>query len=326
VGGVLLLAARQIYLTHSYYRSFLNVEAQHLLDSVFVIMLTCLLAATLVRFLFQKKLPVTKLSLIFALVLKSTYSIVQFINRTPKRVKVTIDGETKVALLSVLVKFFYIPLMISFLLGNYHGLVNNVQVASHTELTFEIIFDLLVTALFTIDTLIFTCGYIFESDILQNRIRSVEPTVLGWVAALSTYPPFNGLTSQFIIMAGGATTFLAADVNANHIIKAIILLCHVIFVSASVALGTKASNLTNRGIVSRGPYTVIRHPAYLAKLTAWFLEGLLFAPNIGYFFGWAGFVFIYSMRAITEERHLSQDPDYIKYKQKVRWRIIPGLI
>jgi protein-S-isoprenylcysteine O-methyltransferase Ste14 len=29
------------------------------------------------------------------------------------------------------------------------------------------------------------------------------------------------------------------------------------------------------------------------------------------------------MRAITEERHLSQDPDYIQYKKDVPYRFIP---
>jgi protein-S-isoprenylcysteine O-methyltransferase Ste14 len=326
VGGTILLAARQLYFSHTYYRSFLNSEAQNLLNIIFWAMLTSLTLSSLLRVLFQQKLPVTKLSLIFALILKSLYSLVQFINGSSQRVKVVIDRDTKIALLSLLVKFYYIPLMVSFFIGNYHGLMNNVQVASRANLTFEIIFDLLVSALFTIDILIFTFGYIFESDVLNNRIRSVEPTVLGWVAALSTYPPFNGITSQFIFMVTGAPTFLGANIHTNHIIKIGILLCHFTFVSASVALGTKASNLTNRGIVAKGPYAIIRHPAYLAKLTAWFLEGLLFAPNFGYFIGWAGFAAIYSVRAITEERHLSQDPDYVRYKQKIRWRIIPGLI
>jgi protein-S-isoprenylcysteine O-methyltransferase Ste14 len=35
--------------------------------------------------------------------------------------------------------------------------------------------------------------------------------------------------------------------------------------------------------------------------------------------------FIYFLRAITEERHLSNDPEYVAYAQKVRYRFIPGV-
>ena len=33
--------------------------------------------------------------------------------------------------------------------------------------------------------------------------------------------------------------------------------------------------------------------------------------------------FIYYMRAMTEERHLSLDPDYREYCKKVKYRFIP---
>jgi protein-S-isoprenylcysteine O-methyltransferase Ste14 len=35
---------------------------------------------------------------------------------------------------------------------------------------------------------------------------------------------------------------------------------------------------------------------------------------------------IYYLRAVTEERHLMNDPDYQAYCRKVRYRFIPGLI
>jgi len=35
---------------------------------------------------------------------------------------------------------------------------------------------------------------------------------------------------------------------------------------------------------------------------------------------------IYYVRAITEEPHLSLDPDYVKYCKHVKYRFIPGVI
>jgi protein-S-isoprenylcysteine O-methyltransferase Ste14 len=97
-----------------------------------------------------------------------------------------------------------------------------------------------------------------------------------------------------------------------------------IFAWASVALGWKASNLTNRGIVRSGPYRYVRHPAYAAKLLIWFIEGIFFGR---YFIGLLfGFTLIYVLRAWTEERHLSRDQDYLTYKNEVRWRYVPGIL
>jgi len=37
---------------------------------------------------------------------------------------------------------------------------------------------------------------------------------------------------------------------------------------------------------------------------------------------WTG---IYTVRALTEERHLKADPDYRAYCDRVKWRYIPRL-
>jgi len=31
------------------------------------------------------------------------------------------------------------------------------------------------------------------------------------------------------------------------------------------------------------------------------------------------------LRLFSEEKYLSQDPAYVEYKKKVRWRMIPGI-
>jgi protein-S-isoprenylcysteine O-methyltransferase Ste14 len=106
---------------------------------------------------------------------------------------------------------------------------------------------------------------------------------------------------------------------------------------ASLALGLKASNLTNRGIVSRGPYAFVRHPAYAAKNLAWWIGAL---PNLYFLFAaghakatayalfaLCGWTAIYALRAITEERHLLlADNGYAQYMARVKWRFIPRVI
>lgn len=325
-GSFLILTARAIYFQHNYYHGLLSYDSRELLNVVLWVLLALFVVDSLRNFLFTVDLKPTKMTLIFVVWLKVIYNIGQFANGKREYVKFNIDGQTKTALLALGVKFFYIPLMISFLTSNYAGVSIQVSSLPRDPVTFDVIFNLIVSALFTIDTLIFTFGYLIEADFLHNRIKSVEPTTLGWVAALSTYPPFNGVTSQFLLMVGGTANFIGQNLPVYQVVKVLILLCHFIFVASSVSLGFKGSNLTNRGIVTHGTYSIVRHPAYVTKLTAWFLEGVLFASNLAYFAGWAGFAVIYFVRAWTEERHLSQDPDYVEYKQQVKYRFIPGVI
>ena len=105
-----------------------------------------------------------------------------------------------------------------------------------------------------------------------------------------------------------------------------IVLLLFVYTWASVSLGTRASNLTNRGIVAKGAYKIVRHPAYIAKVTAWWVMLIpLLSNNPMVVTGMFVWTIIYFLRAVTEERHLSQDADYVAYCQKVKWRFIPGV-
>jgi protein-S-isoprenylcysteine O-methyltransferase Ste14 len=98
----------------------------------------------------------------------------------------------------------------------------------------------------------------------------------------------------------------------------------IIYTWASAALGPKASNLTNRGIVSKFPYSVVRHPAYICKVTMWWIT-LIPVINLSFFMGMLFWTIIYYFRSITEERHLMKDQEYVGYCKKVKWKFIPGV-
>ena len=245
--------------------------------------------------------------------------------------------------LALLLKFFFAPLMINWCLihianltGSLVGTFDALDSGTRGRLLFDnhvfwAVFQLL---LFT-DTLLFTIGYIVELPGLDNRIRSVEPTFFGWFICLICYPPFIDTTLRFLEWQSSdfpvfENTFVHLGVNIT------LLLAMTVFAWSSVALGFKASNLTNRGIVSRGPYRFVRHPAYAAKNFAWWLGAL---PALGFLLttgNWKGLAYsllallgwttIYVLRALTEERHLRLlDNGYAQYAHQVRWRFIPGV-
>lgn len=256
--------------------------------------------------------------------------------------KPRLTTATTQAGLTLLLKFFFAPLMINWCLAHIGDMLHNTRLVwSDIQAGYALraLFDhALFWALFQlilfVDTLLFTLGYLVEVPRLRNRIVSVEPTFLGWFVCLACYPPFNGHTGAFLTWQ--STDFPSFSNDTVHLfLNGCILGLMALYSWASIALGFKASNLTNRGIVCSGPYAFVRHPAYVAKNAAWWIGAL---PAFYSAFGGgiraglyaiactAGWSFIYYMRAITEERHLLRaNNGYAEYMRSVRWRFIPGI-
>ncbi|MEI6126519.1 MAG: isoprenylcysteine carboxylmethyltransferase family protein, partial [Pseudomonadota bacterium] len=237
-----------------------------------------------------------------------------------KGIKPYWNYQCRLGMLTLFVKLFYIPYLTSWAINNtFHQ--KNLMASFHGDL--ETVNAFLVALFIYIDTVIFAFGYMVEAGFLKNKIKSVEPTLLGWVVCLWCYPPFNvfsfkAFDQPIVSMAHEYPGWVHACMTC------LISALWGIFTWASLALGFKASNLTNRGIVASGPYRFARHPAYTAKVAIWIIQGIFFSQfTMGILLG---FVAIYFLRAWTEERHLSRDPEYLAYKKKVRWMFIPGVV
>ncbi len=281
----------------------------------------------------------------FALRRSRTRAIPIQTSRAPMSLPLSLrlSPATRQAGLALLLKFFFAPLMINWCLIHIANLsASLLQLFNGVEngLAGRALFD---TSLFWaafqlilfVDTLLFTLGYIIELPALGNRIRTVDPTFFGWFICLACYPPFNDFTVRFLEWQSSDFPHFANDF-VHVTINIVLLIALAIFSWASVALGFKASNLTNRGIVTHGPYAFVRHPAYAAKNLAWWLGAL---PTVGMMLAagnWKGMAYsllalfgwttIYVLRAITEERHLLlSNNGYAQYVQKVRWRFVPRI-
>ena len=197
------------------------------------------------------------------------------------------------------------------------------------------LFWFLFKVILFLDVFFFTIGYLVELRLLNNEIRSVDPTLLGWAVALACYPPFNYLTGA--ILSTPMVDFPQFDSDFTHVVmNGILLFLMAVFTSASVALNFKASNLTHRGIVTGGPYRFVRHPAYACKNIAWWIGSVPLFLTSFHESHWQAFLvlmsvmgwtLIYTFRAITEEEHLnSVDGEYREYCTKVPYRFLPGVI
>ena len=267
----------------------------------------------------------------------------------------------KQALMLIFIKVFFGCLMTSFLSNDINAIKNIVE--NYKNIFYDInsyfSFDYLkqifsangnffysstITILFSIDVLFFAMGYLTECAFLKNKIRTVDTSLFGIFFCLICYPPFNKTTTTFIgwNQSDNPDFLEALPPKLNITFRIFALFFLLIYALASVALFTKASNLTNRGTVSIFPYNIVRHPAYISKNMFWVLTTIpafVFPLNSPYFnlreyiirsllivLSLLLWIFIYYMRAITEERHLMQDPEYQEYAKKVRWRFIPFII
>src|SRR5947208_1452831 len=68
--------------------------------------------------------------------------------------------------------------------------------------------------LLMVDVAFFTVGYVIEIPALGNEIRTVDPTVSGWLVCLVCYPPFNQAFGAFFPWQ--ATDFPKFDHTAIH--------------------------------------------------------------------------------------------------------------
>lgn len=234
------------------------------------------------------------------------------------------------------VKAFFIPLMFTFLSNNINFLASfDYSVLQLTKMetymnsfNFSRVYDFFYTVIFTVDVIFAAVGYIVTLRVLNSQIRSVEPTVFGWVICIVCYPPFwAGLFSG---------TYFAYDNNvfwggwlSNHPIAYLlwgtaILILISIYSLATVALGYRFSNLTYRGLVTSGPYRFTKHPAYVCKCLSWWLVSIPFISGDTWYdsFRMSALLFgvctIYFLRARTEENHLSNYPEYVEYANWMR--------
>jgi protein-S-isoprenylcysteine O-methyltransferase Ste14 len=177
---------------------------------------------------------------------------------------------------------------------------------------------------FAMDLMFGTVGYLCTLRILDSHVRSAEPTALGWLVALICYQPFWSLISNQYIHYEGSMfwdNWLISVPVLRVIWGTVIIALLTCYALATISFGLRFSNLTNRGIVTSGPYRFTKHPAYIAKnLSYWmvavpFIEPLGWRVALTHCFALAAVNMLYFLRAKTEERHLMNDPDYRAYAE-----------
>ena len=188
--------------------------------------------------------------------------------------------------------------------------------------------------MFLVDVSIGTVGYLLTFRPLDSHIRSGNPFMQGWVAALMCYPPF------ILMSPGGPLDYGPGQIGwerawaaypAMQALWAFLLIAlTACYAWATVAFGIRFSNLTYRGVLTHGPYRFTKHPAYLSKNLFWWLGSLPFLSAAGSGDAIRNTVIlgaisgVYFWRARTEEWHLLRED--AAYGDYARWMARHGAI
>ncbi|TIX50542.1 methyltransferase family protein [Alteraurantiacibacter aquimixticola] len=236
---------------------------------------------------------------------------------------------------SWIIKGFFSAFMISILPAGFRGIVEAdlAQIAGNPVAVGMHLFELL----FVVDVQIGTVGYLLTFRPLDSHIRSGNPFLAGWLAALICYPPVvygfmgNGGIIQYEYNTAGWNHWLAGSDLVLWIWAGWLAFLTAIYAWATVAFGIRFSNLTYRGVLTNGPYRFTRHPAYLSKNLFWWCSAMPFLVTSGslvdvirntFFLGVVSA--IYYWRARTEEAHLLGEDE--KYRAYYDWMQENGAI
>ena len=230
-------------------------------------------------------------------------------------------GVVRQHLLGWLIKGFFLPLMYTYMCSDLERFLTY-DLGGLTS--FKAWFDFLYDQFYFIDVGLVSMGYLMSLRITDTHLRSAEPTMFGWIAALVCYEPFWSLIGrQYLAYDTGRPwgAWLWNTPIAYGLWGGTILALIAIYVWATVIFGARFSNLTHRGIITNGPYRWTKHPAYVAKNLSWWLLAVPFVAQmpidetLRHCLLLAALNLVYLARAKTEERHLSRDPDYVAYAQ-----------
>lgn len=227
-----------------------------------------------------------------------------------------------------LVKAFFMPLMISYMIGSTQGLIHAPVEFPDFQAAYQFGHAIIMFA----DLLYAAIGYVVTLRILNAHIRSSEPTFRGWVVAIACYTPFWDvmLFSRFFDYSDEIFWYNWLE---NYPVIEVVWGCAIlglltVYSLATVCLGIRFSNLTYRGLITSGPYRFTKHPAYVTKNISWWLVSVPFLSNEGWDVALthcALLIFVnvvYYLRARTEELHLSNYPEYVEYALAMNERSI----
>jgi len=161
---------------------------------------------------------------------------------------------------------------------------------------------------------IFAVNFLFLGLFITRRAAKEETDSLPlWLLAIA------GTACPLLLRPSDGAGFMIIG-SIVQVTGIVLIVCGLLSLRRSFAVVPG-----NRGIRDGGLYRIIRHPLYFSELVA-LLGAVLVNPSVANWTIWLCEFSLQYARARAEENFLSSDPAYRAYSERVRYRLIPGLI
>jgi len=223
-----------------------------------------------------------------------------------------------------LIKGFFLPLNFDAavsLIKGFRGKEANIMTADWPGIIATLdhmIFAVLVIAIIP--------GYLFSMRILGTDLKKTDQTWFGWMVTFFCYPPINRGTHSgwfsYEHYVGSVFPWVAWFGSAgamSYTAGIALLFFYLVHYWGESICCMRSSHLSNRGIITNGPFRLTKHPVYVVKCFAWtvtflpFLSQNTLRGDLSHGLSFFAFCGVYFMRGWIEERLLSTDPDYVAY-------------
>jgi protein-S-isoprenylcysteine O-methyltransferase Ste14 len=151
--------------------------------------------------------------------------------------------------------------------------------------------------------------------ILTRRFATtVSMRPLDWALSLMA------VNAPLLVVPAAASTLIPPQIATTLMLAGM-----VIQIAAKAALWRSFGLVpANRGVKTKGPYRIVRHPMY-AGYTLTHIGFLLGFPSLQNSMLYLAALLIEVARVFREELVLNQDPVYRGYAARVRYRLLPGV-
>lgn len=195
------------------------------------------------------------------------------------------------------------------------------------KLALEYVSRVLLAALFFYFALIHVQAFIDSGKIIFLLVVIVESilVVLYVFRRVSQTISYNFVDWFYAIVGTAAPLFLIPSAVAiNESLGSALGIVGVSLSIPSILSLNRSFGIVpaNRGIQTKGMYTLVRHPIYATYVFTW--SGYLLASYSLYNVGIIAFsVALMVLRILKEEAHLLKSDEYQAYVKRVKWRIVP---
>ena len=174
-------------------------------------------------------------------------------------------------------------------------------------------------------------GYFVDKNIIDLLQVVTEGTMVGFVLFRRPTEDVSRKPQDWMLAWGGTLSRLCVRPVAHGMVAPIAIAAPILLLGFILQMWAKFTLrrsfgivAANRGVRAGGPYRLLRHPMY----AGYFLIDVgAFLANCSLWnlFAYSFSIAIQTFRLLAEERVLSADPDYQALKERVPFRVIPGV-